>query len=260
MRSVGFHRGPVTPVKEGPEPNPSGSAESNSAQENWIHQTTDRWNSWWDRRIKDFSNAWKNGGLPFIDGDLASYPKNESEFAKERQRIDQALRDRLGGIGPASDQQEMLDDIKKLNISDHPTVDFWHGAHVVVKDDGSLYEKWSKMPSVDKRISTHCPGVKAQQYELDFPKIGAVLFGVDKGGNTWFQAENNQGAGNFADAVGHVADFLIHKGCGDQNVGPMGLSPYSDKLGTQLIVAADGSGLISRGTSSLSSFLRTFRR
>jgi hypothetical protein len=152
------------------------------------------------------------------------YPSTPEETAADEARI-------LAAFGPAlkalpADQQAVLAQVAKLGMS---PVDLLRGSHAVVADGGRLYDEWSKLGAVP-RVSSHYPGVSTQQYEIDLPGVGALLFGKDENGNTWYQLE----AHPVSDAVRHGGDFILHVLSGFQNVGPAGTSPHSEKSGQEL--------------------------
>jgi hypothetical protein len=123
------------------------------------------------------------------------------------------------------------------------------GGDGTVGDGGALYEKWSKMPGIEKRTSSHyndvlIDGKKPQQYQLDLgPGNGVVLFGRTAEGDTWFQFERNAGRSgvdlgeetkNFVGNLiggrtdpwrdGHNRDGDVSAALGGQSVGPYGFN------------------------------------
>ncbi|MDD4005475.1 MAG: hypothetical protein PHW69_09800, partial [Elusimicrobiaceae bacterium] len=110
----------------------------------------------------------------------------------------------------------------------------------IVRDRGRLYDKWAMLPDARQRISSHYPGVSTPQYEVRFPGMGVVLFGKTGEGDTWFQMEAHSASG--LDALLHVGDYVIHK-MSKQNVGPMGLSPHSEKIGHEMVGDEDYTNL-----------------
>ena len=130
-----------------------------------------------------------------------------------------------------TDRLAMLAELRETGVDD---VDLFHGSHVVVKDGGARYERWQNL-GARARTSSHYPGVTTPQYEIDFPGMGVVLFGKDADGSTWFQTEAHADSSGLDWAL-HRLDYVKHKGLGFVNVGPLGLSPRSDKRGTPIIV------------------------
>jgi hypothetical protein len=123
------------------------------------------------------------------------YPETEEEKKKELERILNLLTDKEWG----TEEQDVLNDIEHtLGVS---PIDIWHGSHVVVQDGGDFYNEWKELASAQDRTSSHYTGVNQPQYEIDFPPHGALLFGLDADGNTWFQMENRGGSTDFQSAA-----------------------------------------------------------
>ncbi|HEY8209427.1 MAG TPA: hypothetical protein VIG99_18185 [Myxococcaceae bacterium] len=166
------------------------------------------------------------GGL--LPGVVPSpYPTTPGEVAADQKRIQSDFGAALRNLPPT--QRGMLETMRGLGVSD---TDILHGSHVVVEDGGNLYDRWRTLPGVRERTSSHYGGGPPQQYEVNFPDIGVVLFGRTPKGETFFQVE----AHSNEDIVHHTSDFIQHLLSGHQNVGPAGFSPHSEKEGREIRV------------------------
>ena len=185
---------------------------------------------------KYWEGAAKAGALSFVTsavttGIMAALPYPEAgNLAARNARIEAEVAKM--GFRPGTPEAEALAEMQKLGIS--PT-DVWQGSHVVVKDGGALYDEWKGLEGVTSRSgsSSHYPGVPTEQFQIRFGD-SALLFGKDAAGNTWFQMEGHAiGAGvagavaNPSDTAAHLWDYLVYKVRG-QNVGPLGLSPWTE--------------------------------
>jgi len=166
-------------------------------------------------------------------GGPAKYPTTDAERSQEERRIQQRFGEAISKL-PAS-PKKMLQDMRALGLSD---VDIFHGSHVVVEDGGRTADAWQQLPGARPRTSSHYGGGPPQQYEMSFPGVGVVLFGKTPDGNSFFQME----AHSNNDTVNHTADYILHKLSGNQNVGPAGVSPHSEKEGKELHVTPPSSG------------------
>lgn len=158
------------------------------------------------------------------------YPEDDAARAKRAARVAKDLA-RASKSWTAA-QRAVLAGLRSVGVDD---VDLFHGSHVVVKDGGARYRLWQTMASARARTSSHYPGVPDTQWEIALPGTGVLLFGLTPDGHTWFQTEAH------ADSSGlewmlHRLDYVKHKGFGFVNVGPLGLSPHSEKKGTELVV------------------------
>lgn len=172
--------------------------------------------------------------LSKIDPDLAVYPEGNAQCIEETARIKARVAKALPGFSEGA--KGILRELAKMGVSD---IDVWHGSHIVVDGAGiepDLYDVWSKSPGRIERESSHYPNVDCQQYEVELPGLGAVLFGRDENGNTWLQLENHSGGKDLVNSLGHVLDFVLHKASGDFNVGPLGITPRTDKRGSAVHV------------------------
>lgn len=118
----------------------------------------------------------------------------------------------------------------------------FYGGHVVIEDSGVLYKKWEKQLK-DKEVaggsrsSSHYSDVTCQQYEVRFPKLGCILFGLTKDNNTWFQNEAHAMTGSYTDQVIHVVgDYGSHVISGFKQIGALGTSDYSEKKNSELFM------------------------
>ncbi len=161
---------------------------------------------------------------------LTPYPQTEGERRFESQRVAAEVQRRLTPL--SAPLQALVRDVRSLGVSD---VDLFHGSHVVLRDGGERYRSWRGMGT--QRISSHYREVSSKQYEVDLGKLGALLFGVDPNGDTWFQLEASALGKSLLQKARHGADFLLHVASGKLNVGPLGLSPYTEKRGAPLIVS-----------------------
>jgi hypothetical protein len=171
-------------------------------------------------------------GLP-----IRSYPQGPVEWSDEAVRIGAAVDGRKDGFSPQAVQALDLLAMYRVNGQPISQVDLWHGSHVMVAD-GDLYTRLAALAiSADAdatpRTSSHVSDVS--QYEIRFEGLGVMLFGM-KDGKTWFQMENTSGsAEDLGEIFGHLGDFFIHL-FSRQNVGPLGLSPKTDKDPLQAVI------------------------
>lgn len=154
------------------------------------------------------------------------FPPTAEAYA-ERERL---IHSELLSLHPMThSQMQVLRDIRSIGVDD---VHVWHGSHVVVRDEGHLYGSWKGLGEATRRPSSHYREDATQQFEVAFLPLGALLFGkIDEVG-TWFQMENSASAQTLA----HAVDYLKHKLSGHWNIGPLGLSPHSEKRGTALVL------------------------
>ena len=111
-----------------------------------------------------------------------------------------------------------LEEISKfIDLTDTQVEEIQNGAHVILKDDGHLYDKfWA-----DGQPRCYCQH-QSRRKVYDIPaKTGNVLVGFLQG--TWLQWERSTPC-----SLGHVVDLfkylLTHK-----NQGPFGESEFTDK-------------------------------
>lgn len=154
-----------------------------------------------------------------------SYPKDDATRAKENARIAKEIAKKPFG----EMEKTVLADLRATGADD---VDLFHGSHVVVDDGGLLYEKWIAL-GARPRTSSHYKDVATPQYEIELPRTGVLLFGKTAAGETWFQTEAHADKRG-VDWVLHRLDYVKHKGLGFVNVGPMGISPHSEKTGAEI--------------------------
>lgn len=170
-----------------------------------------------------------------IDPTSTPYPKGRAETASEEQRVAEWLKPRLPGL-PAGAAATVAE-ARGVGVSD---IDLFHGSHVVTSDAGALYERWAKRGAV-ARVSSHYPDVHVQQYETPLKEMGVLLFGKTAEGNTWFQMEAFGSRG--VDALAHVGEYVRHEVTGGMNIGPLGLSPYTDARGNPRLASNLPNGL-----------------
>lgn len=152
-----------------------------------------------------------------------AYPTSDEARAKRNAEIAKTIEKKKLATNP------VIVDLRATGADD---VDLFHGSHIVVEDGGALYDKWKS--DARPRTSSHYKDVAAQQYEIEFPKMGALLFGKDADGNTWFQTEAHTDGPDRLSWALHRLDYVKHKGFGFVNVGPLGLSPKSEKQGREV--------------------------
>jgi hypothetical protein len=154
------------------------------------------------------------------------YPATPAAMAVENRRVGAEIAGPLAKLPPRKAQ--FMEQLRGLGLSD---VELFRGSHTVVQDNGALYEQWKALDA-RPRTSSHYPGLKTQQYEIELPGLGVVLFGKDKSGQTWFQMEAH--GTRLEEVVPHMWDYVQHKLSGNQNIGPLGSSPHSEKQGREL--------------------------
>ncbi|CAF1544652.1 unnamed protein product [Adineta ricciae] len=154
------------------------------------------------------------------------YPSTREEFSRRTLEIEQNVRD----LHLPSQQRKFLQRLQvETGIS---LVDLWQGSHVIILDNGYLYNTWSQLPTALPRFSSHYRQVPVQQYGLNF-RDHQLLFGkTATDGSTWFQMEAHGFDPNdiYNDpdlAVYHGQDFLKYRFHG-MNVGPFGFSPHTE--------------------------------
>ncbi len=129
----------------------------------------------------------------------------------------------------------------------------FHGGHVVVMDIGRHYADWVAQIEADELTgkprggkkgawgtgSSHYPNVKAQQYEINLPHLGCILFGKTGNQHTWFQNESWSATRGTTRWICHgVLGFGMHKLHNNRQVGALGYSDWSEKNATELILPA----------------------
>ncbi|WP_375331350.1 hypothetical protein [Candidatus Tisiphia endosymbiont of Oplodontha viridula] len=106
--------------------------------------------------------------------------------------------------------------------------DFLKGAHIMVEDNGDMYDTLKDLGLVRERISSHHRGNKA---ESDASVQAGEIFreflvGKTKDGKTWFQLEAHS-IGGLSNFVKHMIDYVTYVLTG-KNVGQYGLSEHVD--------------------------------
>lgn len=157
-------------------------------------------------------------------GDLKLYPDSQDRAA-ENTRLQQQSAE-PGFLN--ADGQRLLTQLNKLGVDD---VDALYGSHIVFGGDGTrsgdggaLYRQLIQEYPVKQRTSSHYPGTKTAQYQIvTGPANSAVLFGLTPDGNTFLQFEHN-----VAGTTSHTDDYNLYRTL-DQNIGPLGTSPHTDK-------------------------------
>ena len=154
--------------------------------------------------------------------DLDTYPTSNADRNADNLR----LADLNKKLPENSFSSVMLKDMQALGLDN---VDIWYGSHVQLNgtngasgDGGALYRKWSQLPGIFPRESSHAH--KGQEYQIRTgSKNSALLFGCTPEGNTFFQTEHN-----FAGGPEHGEDYDLYKLL-KQNIGAEGISPHTDK-------------------------------
>jgi len=114
------------------------------------------------------------------------------------------------------------------NLSEHST-EILKGGHVMLEDDGKLYDHLKRKRLITDRISSHHKNNKAESdASMNAGDIfKEFLIGKTKDGKTWFQLEAHS-LGGVTNFIGHIIDFLKYIITGN-NVGQYGLSEHVDK-------------------------------
>lgn len=159
-----------------------------------------------------------------------AYPEDDANRVSRAARIAKDLA--KSSKSWTADQKTVLAELRATGVDD---VDLFHGSHVVVKDGGERYRLWQTLANARARTSSHYPGVTDTQFEIVLPDNGVVLFGLTGDGDTWFQTEAHADSTGLEWAL-HRLDYVKHKGFGYVNVGPLGLSPHSEKKDTEIVV------------------------
>ncbi|UJR14011.1 hypothetical protein I4U23_001010 [Adineta vaga] len=156
------------------------------------------------------------------------YPSTREEFSRRTHEIERNVRE----LHLTSNQMKFLQRlVAETGIT---LVDLWQGSHIIVRDNGFLYDTWSHSPTALPRFSSHYRQVPLQQYGIYF-RDHQLLFGKTAlDGSTWFQMEAHGFDPNdiYNDpdlAVYHGQDFLKYRLHG-MNVGPFGFSPHTETM------------------------------
>ncbi|WP_341755903.1 hypothetical protein [Candidatus Tisiphia endosymbiont of Ptychoptera albimana] len=106
--------------------------------------------------------------------------------------------------------------------------DFLKGAHVMVEDNGDMYDTLKDLGLVKERISSHHRGNKAEpDASVQAGEIfREFLVGKTKDGKTWFQLEAHS-IGGLSNFIKHMIDYVTYV-LTDKNVGQYGLSEHVD--------------------------------
>jgi hypothetical protein len=129
-------------------------------------------------------------------------------------------------------------DLEGLGVS---SVDLWYGSHIqLLGDQGTYYGKWTGPASkASQRTSSHRSSAPQLQIQVGLRDNG-ILIGKTATGDTWVQFERHAFHATSASELGrlvgilknlhsaHTEDFFIYRRT-MQNVGPLGLSPHTDK-------------------------------
>jgi hypothetical protein len=119
------------------------------------------------------------------------------------------------------------------------------GGHVRrTGDGGMLYDRWLQDPGLKRgeRQTSSSHQSDYAQYEVIVPGRGVILVGCSNkyrtvnNKHTWFQNEAHAATEGFVELTLHGADFFKHKASGNQQVGALGYSPYSEKEGSNPLV------------------------
>lgn len=175
------------------------------------------------------------------------YPTTRDEFRRRTREINRNIRELYLHTTQLNFLQRLmvetginvvrprsLADVDALLLSRLVKVDLWQGSHVIVLDNGILYETWSQSPLALPRFSSHYRQVPVQQYGINF-RDHQLLFGKTAAdGLTWFQMEAHafDPSDFYSDPdliVYHGQDFLKYRVHG-MNVGPFGFSPHTETM------------------------------
>jgi hypothetical protein len=140
-------------------------------------------------------------------------------------------------------------DLENLGVL---AIDLWYGSHIqLVGDRGAFYTKWTLPGSLAvERTSSHASSAPQFQIQVGLRDVG-VLMGKTPDGDTWVQFERHafhvKSTSEIGKLVGiikslhsaHAEDYLIYRRT-KQNVGPLGLSPHTDK--DPLVIKASKGG------------------
>ena len=108
---------------------------------------------------------------------------------------------------------------KKAILSSYVHDEIKHGAHVILQDNGSLYEEWHAR-GTERVICQH----KSAKNVFDVPaSSGTILMGLTHSGHTWVQWERSAYC-----TCSHAADWLIFV-FSRRNQGPEGTSSRTDE-------------------------------
>ncbi len=120
-------------------------------------------------------------------------------------------------------------DIIQATVFDHAS-EVLKGGHVMIKDEGKLYDALVEKGIVKERHSSHHNANKVEG-KRDVSLQGGEIFkeflvGKTKDGKTWFQLEAHS-MGGIKNFIGHMIDYIKYKISG-KNVGQYGLSAHID--------------------------------
>ena len=125
-------------------------------------------------------------------------------------------------------------------IASNPAIflEIFSGAHMVLYDNGDLYKDLQQhFPNLTERYSSHASS--ESQYSFWDDQVCECLFSTRKLTDkektkyptintlSWVQFERNN-TNTLWSFIKHTIDYLIYK-CTGKNVGPMGLSNYTEK-------------------------------
>jgi hypothetical protein len=125
---------------------------------------------------------------------------------------------------------EMIDAVLATPGGRAHAADFFDGAHIVIEDDGALYDQGRALPDAVERMSSHAS--LGKQYQVAGDSTGPILFGrTPDGKGTWLQLEGHRAdltLGGAPDLIPHMIDYVKYKLTG-KNQSRFGSSSYTDK-------------------------------
>ncbi len=107
--------------------------------------------------------------------------------------------------------------------------EFFKGGHLVIEDDGELYNKWNTFTRKTDRNNSSSHDSIDKQFSIQGPLVKECLIGTRMVGDkkaTWIQLESHPTS--VLHVIGHLVSFLKYKLTG-KNQGPYGQSKYTEK-------------------------------
>jgi hypothetical protein len=166
---------------------------------------------------------------------LKSYMNSILSHIQLDQKIVEQLRSNIENAPHAKEQD--LQELKKAaiifyiisQIPKHGS-EIIKGAHVMVSDNGAIYDELVTQGLVGKRVSSHHKKNKDPDYG-DVSMQGGEIFrefllGKTLDGKTWFQTEAHS-VGGWGNILGHAVDFVRYQ-YSKQNIGQYGTSRHLD--------------------------------
>ncbi len=129
--------------------------------------------------------------------------------------------------GDSLQKAAVIIDIMEKAVLPHSS-DFLQGAHIMVEDNGSMYDRLKNLGLIKERFSSHHRGNKdGPDASIQAGEIfREFLVGKTKDGKTWFQLEAHS-IGGISNFIKHMVDYVTYVLTG-KNVGQYGLSEHVD--------------------------------